>query len=140
MSAFTNIVKTLRQELVDLLGGTYTIVGPNTGFDPATHTGDIWIEMENLPVETISGWKGLVGGMDENQGIFQATIFNKDLGGGDGEVLEIADIIGSRFRHGFTITHFEEVFIDNTSTSNARIEGPFLQLDVSIGWISYVDR
>ncbi len=143
--SFVNIDKTLRKVVDDLALGVDVVVG-NDDFDPLTSTGDTWIELTQLPTETIPGDKSptaITGGFDENRGIFQISIFDKDVGGGEAAIMALAETV--RASAGFTPTTIhtdftDEVQILSVSRNQARVQGPFYQVDISVAWLSFVDR
>lgn len=141
MSAFLAIDKTLRQVLSDLALGLQ-IIGQNTAFDPLVDLGTDteWLEIAQLPGPTTSMMKSGTPAADENAGIFQISVMSRSVGQGEGVMMALADTIAAAFKHGVTYTHFEDVFIQNTSRNTGRVAGGFYQLDLSISWTSYVDR
>ena len=140
MSAFYDITRTLAQAVEDLTLGV-PIVMENQEFIPPD-TGQ-WAAMFMLPIPVETMGKGL-SFADENEGVMQLSLFDTDTGGLSAALLQLADTIGGEFVHGkeFTFPAFnnEIVFIQNTSRGASRIEGGYLQMDVSVNWTSYVDR
>lgn len=142
MSGFVGIDAALRKALSDLSLG-YPLIGENTNFNPQSLTSDIWIEAFQLPSDVVSGMKSGNDAMDENQGIFQVSVFTKDTNSGNSAVMAIVDSIASEFTHGKEYTDAgsnETVFIQNSSRNNGRVEGAFYQVDLSITWTAYIGR
>ena len=104
-----------------------------------------WSVLTILPVSNITGNKAPIaaqGGFDENEGIAQVSLFDKETGGGAKTLLDLADAIGGLFVHGITYSFFNDVavFIQQTDRNVGRIEDGYYQIDLSISWSSYVDR
>ena len=140
MSAVYDITRTLSQALSDLALGVPLIM-ENQEFVPPD--AGQWAAMFMLPIPVESIGKAPTDA-DDNSGVMQVSLFDTDTGGLSAALLQLADTIGGEFVHGreysFPSFNNEVVFIQNTSRGASRIEGGFLQMDISIGWISYVDR
>ncbi|MCK5603263.1 hypothetical protein KAR91_15375 [Candidatus Pacearchaeota archaeon] len=138
MSSFYDIERTISQAIADLALGI-TVHEQNENFAPPS-TGQ-WGELTIIPNPVESGFKdGASIGMDENTGIAQISLFDADVGTLGKVLLQLADSIAAGFKHGTIYSAFEDVFIQNTSRSSSRMNGGYFQLDVSISFISYVDR
>ena len=144
MSAFYDIQRTFARAISDAALGIRT-VQENEDFDPVIDAALQWSELTILPTTNITGNKAPTaseGGFDENEGIAQVSLFDKETGGGAKTLLELADAIGGLFVHGMTYTFYNgvEVFIQQTDRNVGRIEDGYYQIDMSITWTSYVDR
>jgi len=144
VSAFYDIQRTFAKVLDDAALGILTIQ-ENQDFDPTKDGNPQWSELTLIPISNVSGNKARLavdGGFDENEGIAQVSLFDKETGGGSKALLELADTIGGLFVHGDTHTLFNsvKVFIQQTDRNVGRIEDGYYQIDMSISWTSYVDR
>jgi hypothetical protein len=143
MSAFYNITRTLAQVLQDIELGI-PIVMENQEFEPPD--AGQWAAMFMLPIPNTSMGKGHIvwKDADENSGIMQISLFDSDSGNLAAALYILADKIGSSFIHGveYSFPQFgdEVVYIDNVSRDAGRNQGGFFQMDISVNWISYIQR
>jgi len=144
MSAFYDIQRTFAKIIDDAALGILTIQ-ENQDFDPTAAGNPQWSELTLLPTTNVSGDKSLTAatsGFDENEGIAQISLYDKETGGGAKTLLDLADTIAGLFIHGTEYTEFNGVivFIQQADRNVGRIEDGYYQIDLSISWTSYVDR
>jgi hypothetical protein len=134
---FLNVYKTFAKALDDLALGV-DVIPENDDFDPPS--AGRWIEMTMLSQDIDS--MGKSGAGDEASGVLQLSLFDADTGTLSGNLLTLADLLTTSFKHGATFTEFGgvEVFIQRSTRNAGRLNGAFYQIDLSIYWTAYIDR